>query len=374
MSDRKHDQIKRNAGTTVKPALNRPLQRQPTNEVKVDEVPPIVYEVLRSPGQPLDAETREFMEPRFEHDFSKVRVHTDEKAAESSSAVNAMAYTVGRDVIFDKERYAPHTRDGQKLLAHELTHVVQQTRNGAPSRSPHAAALDDSGELEAEQSASQVLLGTPTHIAAPAPFGTLQRQEKKNPLDERAKAIIAKAKDTKMDANKRAVQLVKDIIAEYYPSDTVKVDSVVFDDARAGTGLDTQSVGSGAATKGKISVGNYFLNNVDSFARRVLQVSHELQHIDQYRGGLAGGQNKDKREFLAFHDEALAAEKPGTGRMSYATRLALIDAALGYFYCLSDENQKSFDSKKEALLKRRDEVNGKGGNATIDPPAKCKRQ
>lgn len=89
-------------------------------------VPPIVHEVLNSPGQSLDAGTRAFMEPRFGHDFSQVRVHTDAKAAESARAVNALAYTVGRDVVFGIGQYAPGTSEGRRLMAHELTHVVQQ--------------------------------------------------------------------------------------------------------------------------------------------------------------------------------------------------------------------------------------------------------
>ena len=339
-----------------------------------DAVSPMVREVLHSPGQPINPATRAFFESRFGHDFSAVRVHTDAHASESAQAVNALAYTVGRDVVFDAGRYAPRTSEGMKLLAHELTHVVQQTSIGVRSGSSHAVALDNSGEVEAEHAASQVLNGAPTRVVAPEPFGVLQRQEKKNPLDDKAKAITAKAKDTQVDSDKRAIQLVRDIIAEYYSGEAAKVDSIVFDDAKAGTGLNTQSVGSGATAKGKISLGNYFLNNVDSFARRVLQVGHELQHIDQYRGGLAGGQNKDKREFLAFQDEALAAEKPGTGRLSNATRLRLIDAALSYFFCLSEEDQTAFDSKKLSLLKRRDDVNGKSGNPPIDPPTGCKRQ
>jgi hypothetical protein len=336
---------------------------------------PIVRDALRAPGQSLDATTRAWMEPRFGHDFSRVRIHTDARAAESARAVNALAYTVGRDIFFDAGKYAPHTRQGQKLLAHELTHVVQQERASFSIQEAAARTMsDDSSEREAAHSANAVLQSVRPRVTANIAFGTIQRQEHSNPLDDKAKAIIAKAKDTKVDADKRAVQLVKDIIAEYYAGEAVKVDSVVFDDAKAGTGLDTQSVGSGATTKGKISVGNYFLNHVDSFARRVLQVGHELEHIDQYRSGLAGGQNKNKREFLAFYDEAMAAEKPGTGRLSYATRLALIDAALGYYYCLSEDEQKSFDSKKQALLKRRDEVNGKGGNAPTNPPTRCKTQ
>ncbi|HMC29775.1 MAG TPA: DUF4157 domain-containing protein, partial [Candidatus Angelobacter sp.] len=90
------------------------------------EAPQIVHDVLRSPGQPLDKSTRAFMEPRFGHDFSGVRVHADAKAAESAKAVQAKAYTVGKDVVFGAGEYAPGSHAGQKLLGHELTHVVQQ--------------------------------------------------------------------------------------------------------------------------------------------------------------------------------------------------------------------------------------------------------
>lgn len=89
--------------------------------------PPIVHEVLRSSGQPLDTSTRKFMESRFGHDFSRVRVHTNAKAAESARALNALAYTVGRDIVFGHERYQPGTTGGRHLLAHELTHVIQQS-------------------------------------------------------------------------------------------------------------------------------------------------------------------------------------------------------------------------------------------------------
>ena len=80
------------------------------------------------PGRPLDPATRDFFEPRFGHDFGRVRVHTDAKAAESARAVNAQAYTVGRNVVFDGGAYSPSTSRGRWLLAHELTHVVQQSR------------------------------------------------------------------------------------------------------------------------------------------------------------------------------------------------------------------------------------------------------
>jgi uncharacterized protein DUF4157 len=88
--------------------------------------PSIVDTILHSPGQPLDSAARTFMDSRFGYDFSSVRVHTDQIAARSAATVAALAYTVGSHVIFGSGRYAPAEPDGQRLLAHELTHVVQQ--------------------------------------------------------------------------------------------------------------------------------------------------------------------------------------------------------------------------------------------------------
>lgn len=82
---------------------------------------------LRGGGQPLPPSARAFFEPRFGQDFSGVRVHTDEQAAESALAMNALAYTVGSNVVFGAGQYAPGMARGRELLAHELTHVVQQT-------------------------------------------------------------------------------------------------------------------------------------------------------------------------------------------------------------------------------------------------------
>lgn len=90
------------------------------------QAPPAVHEVLRSAGEPLEESTREFMESRLGQDFSDVRVHTDARAAESARSLNALAYTVGRDVVFGAGQYAPQSRGGKRLLAHELTHVAQQ--------------------------------------------------------------------------------------------------------------------------------------------------------------------------------------------------------------------------------------------------------
>lgn len=81
---------------------------------------------LQGGGQSLPESVRSFMEPRFGADFSQVRVHTDAGAAELARAVKAHAFTVGKDIVFGNGQYAPDSKSGKKLLAHELTHVVQQ--------------------------------------------------------------------------------------------------------------------------------------------------------------------------------------------------------------------------------------------------------
>jgi hypothetical protein len=141
------------------------LQRRSDGSAEPSTAPAIVHDVLRSPGQPLDAATRGFFEPRFGHDFSRVRVHTDEMAAASARAVGAVAYTVGNDVVFGNGRYAPTTSSGRKLLGHELTHSIQQTPTSAAASleigSPDAAAERDadavSGAVESGRQVRSIL-------------------------------------------------------------------------------------------------------------------------------------------------------------------------------------------------------------------------
>jgi hypothetical protein len=119
-------QCERNEGVQRQDRL-RTDHMQTSNPEQV-AAPPIVHEVLATPGHPLDSVTRAFMEPRFGRDFSNVRVHTDRRAAESAQAVNALAYTVGLKIVLNDCQYVPGTTDGARLLAHELAHVVQQER------------------------------------------------------------------------------------------------------------------------------------------------------------------------------------------------------------------------------------------------------
>lgn len=105
--------------------MRQPIQCYPEKENEITEVPPIVHDVLRSSGQPLDEEIQTFMEQRFGHDFSRVRIYTDTKSAKSARALNALAYTSGQKVVFGSGQYAPMTGSGKRLLAHELAHVIQ---------------------------------------------------------------------------------------------------------------------------------------------------------------------------------------------------------------------------------------------------------
>jgi hypothetical protein len=123
--------------------------------------PPIVHNELRSPGQPLDLQTRAFMEPRFGYDFGQVRVHDDTRAAESAQRVDALAYTVGRDVVFGAGQFAPTSIAGRELLAHELAHVVQQAPVAADVAPLRIGEPDDPQERAADRMAQSALAGAP---------------------------------------------------------------------------------------------------------------------------------------------------------------------------------------------------------------------
>jgi len=151
------------------------LQRFSRPHAGPGHVPPAVAETLRGPGRPLERATQEAMERRFGHDFGSVRVHTDERAAVAADSVHARAFTVGADVVFGAGEYRPGTFAGRRLLAHELTHVVQQ--RGA---SPSAGAISigepgDAFEREADRAADAVLGNDSPGGLRPAPV-TVQRQ------------------------------------------------------------------------------------------------------------------------------------------------------------------------------------------------------
>ena len=124
------------------------FEREPVGRRESTAVPTVVHEVLQSPGEPLDPRDRQTMEARFQQDFSHVRVHNDGRAADSANMVQARAYTAGSHVVFNRRQYAPATASGRALLAHELTHVVQQAGSAAPLPQ-QIGAVDAPAEREA---------------------------------------------------------------------------------------------------------------------------------------------------------------------------------------------------------------------------------
>ena len=110
------------------------VQREAADVAAGLPAPSLVREVMESTGQPLDSATRSAMEPKFGFDFSRVRLHTDGRAAESARAVGAKAFTAGSHIAFAQGQYAPGTSGGQRLMAHELAHVVQQASGPVPGR------------------------------------------------------------------------------------------------------------------------------------------------------------------------------------------------------------------------------------------------
>jgi hypothetical protein len=134
-----------------------------------------VHDVVNSGGRPLEPEVRKDMESRLGHDFSDVRVHDDSAAAASASAVNAHAYTVGSNVVFQRDKYDPSSTQGRTTLAHELTHVVQQ-RSGPVDGSPAPGGIklsnpSDRFEREAASNAERVMATPPVQTAAVSETG-----------------------------------------------------------------------------------------------------------------------------------------------------------------------------------------------------------
>jgi uncharacterized protein DUF4157 len=332
-----------------------------------------------SGGRPLDAHAQSRMEPALGHSLTHVRVHDDAGAASLASRLGARAFTIGSDIAFAPGQYAPGTVVGDAVLAHELAHVVQQGDAGTSSLGEvedeaDAAALstvaslwDDSKIADAQlRRVRRPRLRTGLSLqrcaysevprcapgaAAPgrAPAG------QPNPEDQRARTIIEFAKNTSVPAKQRAVQTVIQIVCAYYPEHVALIKKVKSGGDR---GLQTASEGEGPDAQGTISVSEDFLNEVtpDKFARRVLQVGHELRHVEQYREGLTGDENKALREFQATSENALANEFAGTGRMEDVTLRPLIDGALGWFYCMTPEQQAAEASTRDQLLARRRQV------------------
>jgi hypothetical protein len=151
------------------------LQRKSDGHAAEGGIPPVVHEVLQGGGRALPADVRASLEPRFGFDFSGVRIHAGDHAAESAEAVGARAYTVGAHVVFGRGELSPGTREGMRLLAHELTHVVQQSRSAAPAPQSFGGEAHSPAEQEADDVADRIAGGLPALPISARPSASLHR-------------------------------------------------------------------------------------------------------------------------------------------------------------------------------------------------------
>lgn len=158
-----------------------------------------VHDVIGSGGRPMEPDVREDMEARLGHDFSDVRIHDDATAADSAKAVNAHAYTVGSNVVFQRDVYDPSSAQGKTTLAHELTHVIQQRSGPVDGTSaPGGIKVSDPSdrfEREASANADRVMAGPAPVQALGASAPAVQREEA--PEEEEVQGLFVQREEEK---------------------------------------------------------------------------------------------------------------------------------------------------------------------------------
>jgi hypothetical protein len=191
-----HDPLEREADRVADQVLDAPARvgaspaplsiRRDTGGASAGgvEAPASVDRALAAAGRPLDTGVRRDMEQRFGHDFSQVRVHDGAVAAQSARDIGANAYTAGRDIVFGANRYAPATRTGRRLLAHELTHVVQQSNAASPD-----IRRDTAG---GGSTVFNDVAKTPTRTAAGVVSGEVARTETAPATDTKPAEVVSR--------------------------------------------------------------------------------------------------------------------------------------------------------------------------------------
>jgi hypothetical protein len=187
------------AGTSGVMGLQRAIGNAGTAELIEQERSP-VHDVIGSGGSPMEPTIRADMEGRLGHDFGDVRIHADAAAHDSAKSVNAQAFTVGSDIVFQQGKYEPGSQSGQHMLAHELTHVVQQ-RNGPVDGTDAGGGVkvsdpSDRFERDAVANADRVMASAPapTHDVQRSADGTVpmvQREEEETEEEDPDHAAAA---------------------------------------------------------------------------------------------------------------------------------------------------------------------------------------
>lgn len=204
----------------AKLGANDLLTRKGASDTSVHEAtsaPPLVDEVLSSGGgQPLDDSTRSFMEPRFGHDFSRVRIHTDERAVHQAQDFHAQAFTIGEDIYFGNDRFQPDMYQGQRMLAHELAHTIQQEQR--------STQLIQRIPLDAPPASTKPLSAT---ASSPAMAGT-QRALIETALNSKEPADVKEVSDFTQATEAEKFQLINILLDQFWvgPSDEDALEAI----------------------------------------------------------------------------------------------------------------------------------------------------
>ena len=175
-----------------------PVMRRPRPAASDQDAPESIREALASPAEPLEAAAQDFMQARFGHDFSRVRVHRDRQAAQSARAMGALAYTVGEHIVFGEGQFAPDSSDGRRLLAHELAHTIQQG-SAVPLIRRQATTLQVEGLYEARTAEPNSVffdLDKPTSAEVQGNTGVDDREKTK--VVDKAQTALASNQQTMM--------------------------------------------------------------------------------------------------------------------------------------------------------------------------------
>ena len=223
--------------------------------------PQSVDRVLNSPGRPLAAPDRAFFEPRFGADLSQVRVHTDAQAQESAQSVNALAYTFGQHIVFGPGRFSPQSQQGRRLLAHELTHTLQQSSGGGSAQS----SLQRAGRNTAATPAADTNEPEQPSVKRQSDTREVKRAEAKSgSLGDSLPSPVRKQMESRLGMDLSGVPVHAD----------------------AAAAKEASSIGARAFTKDRelyFAQGRY---NPNSSSGQAL-IAHELTHVAQQRQGRA---------------------------------------------------------------------------------------
>ena len=293
--------------------------------------PPMVHEVLNSPGQSLDFATRAFFEPRFGHDFSQVRVHTDERAEQSARDVNAHAYTVGHDIVFGAGKFSPATQDGRRLLAHELTHVVQQNWNSTDSMiRRRLIATGDKADVKAMLRLLESASGLTLKYGAKGVVSITGLADK-TPSFELATRLQKIIDDPKQDAEIHLGRKQADVLFGAFPSDSTKpVQEIRIDHMLA---LEKGEPGSGVAKLAHEIIENYEAHALTDYNWRVaFDASHaKAKRVEDLVEGELGHPGAGRNMFAVY-------PKPGKGKKNGFNRW--IEDREHYFLVWDQDSQK----------------------------------